>query len=191
MSSLQTTWLSCTRCHLHRFRRQVVLGRGHVPAPYLFIGEAPGPTEDLRGEAFIGKAGRCFKKTLAFAAKETGLRGVPRYYVTNVLGCIPHESQRAKPRSPRKKEMLPCRPRVIDTIRMVKPKYIILMGAVAQKEYIRLCPDATKVRHPSYLDRTGGMEGPEFKTFVRTMEDLWRETCEDSWIPKKRKVVSA
>ncbi|GAG23738.1 unnamed protein product, partial [marine sediment metagenome] len=59
LASLEAQWLGCTRCDLHKFRRQVVLGRGTIPAPYLFIGEAPGPTEDLRGVAFIGKAGRC------------------------------------------------------------------------------------------------------------------------------------
>lgn len=191
LADLQDRWLNCKRCKLHRFRRNVVLGRGDVPAPYLFIGEAPGPTEDLRAMAFIGPAGRCFRKALALAAKEAGLRGVPRYYVSNVLGCLPHDSRQAKFRKPRAAEVLACRPRVADTLVVVQPKHIILLGRVAEKECKALCPDGLHLRHPSFLRRTGGTEGPEFPRFVRALEDLWRATCKPEWVPKKRKVVSA
>ena len=48
---------SCNKCILHRYRRQVVYGRGCIPADICLIGEAPGQTEDMMGKAFTGKAG--------------------------------------------------------------------------------------------------------------------------------------
>ena len=47
---------SCMKCKLHKCRRKVVVGRGKLPCDVLFIGEAPGVTEDMLGSAFIGES---------------------------------------------------------------------------------------------------------------------------------------
>ncbi len=51
-------WESCTRCPLHTTRRWVVLGRGTLPCDVLFVGEAPGNSENDIGKPFIGQAGK-------------------------------------------------------------------------------------------------------------------------------------
>ena len=47
----------CTRCDLSRRRKTIVFGQGNPQAELMFIGEAPGRDEDLKGEPFVGEAG--------------------------------------------------------------------------------------------------------------------------------------
>ena len=47
----------CKRCKLHATRKNIVFGVGAEDTPLMFIGEAPGEQEDLRGEPFVGRAG--------------------------------------------------------------------------------------------------------------------------------------
>ena len=48
-------WHDCTACPLHQQRDQIVLARGTVPCDILFIGEAPGASEDVLGVPFCVK----------------------------------------------------------------------------------------------------------------------------------------
>ncbi|MBW3620309.1 MAG: hypothetical protein KY461_08695, partial [Actinobacteria bacterium] len=48
---------SCTACRLHESRSRVVFGDGNLDADLMFIGEAPGRSEDLVGRPFTGAAG--------------------------------------------------------------------------------------------------------------------------------------
>jgi len=50
--------------HLVASRTQVVYGVGSPFAELLFVGEAPGEEEDLRGEPFVGKAGQLLTKII-------------------------------------------------------------------------------------------------------------------------------
>jgi hypothetical protein len=59
LAELKTKILACTNCtHLVTSRTQVVYGVGNPFSELLFVGEAPGEEEDLRGEPFVGKAGQ-------------------------------------------------------------------------------------------------------------------------------------
>ena len=49
---------ACTKCKLAGTRTQVVYGVGNPSADLMFIGEAPGRDEDLKGEPFVGRAGQ-------------------------------------------------------------------------------------------------------------------------------------
>ena len=49
---------ACTRCPLHETRTQVVFGAGNADADLMFVGEAPGATEDQEGIPFVGRAGK-------------------------------------------------------------------------------------------------------------------------------------
>jgi uracil-DNA glycosylase len=45
---------ACTACPLHRSARQAVPGEGSAESGILFLGEAPGYTEDVQGRPFVG-----------------------------------------------------------------------------------------------------------------------------------------
>ena len=55
---------TCNSCELHKFRTNTVFGIGNKNADWLVIGEAPGADEDLKGEPFVGRAGKLLNSML-------------------------------------------------------------------------------------------------------------------------------
>ena len=55
----------CTRCPLHRTRRNLVFGEGSTGAKLVFVGEAPGEEEDNQGRPFVGRAGQLLTKIIS------------------------------------------------------------------------------------------------------------------------------
>lgn len=128
-------WKSCTRCPLHKTRTQVVHARGNVPADrldlcdVLFIGEAPGDSEDMTGQPFAGPAGFLLDDIISKAVPE----GV-YYTVANLTGCIPKTEEGLKSGKPDHDEIQACRPRLEKFIRMCDPQLIVTAGELA-KDY--------------------------------------------------------
>lgn len=60
-------WKDCTACGLCEHRQKVVLARGSVPCDILFIGEAPGESEDCLGQPFVGPAGQLLDRIVRLA----------------------------------------------------------------------------------------------------------------------------
>ena len=61
--------IGCQRClALAEGRTQVVFGSGSVDAQLMFVGEAPGATEDREGLPFIGASGKLLDQLLATIA---------------------------------------------------------------------------------------------------------------------------
>ncbi|MCU0863161.1 MAG: uracil-DNA glycosylase, partial [Planctomycetes bacterium] len=54
LRQLRAEVMPCTRCMLHEQRQLVVFGEGNPRARVMFIGEAPGATEDQTGRPFVG-----------------------------------------------------------------------------------------------------------------------------------------
>jgi DNA polymerase len=62
----------CVRCQeLAATRKSVVFGAGNADADLMFVGEAPGASEDERGLPFVGRAGKLLETLLGESA---GLR---------------------------------------------------------------------------------------------------------------------
>jgi len=59
---------ACTACPLCRSRKRTVPGVGDRAAEWLFVGEGPGAEEDVKGEPFVGQAGRLLDSMLAAIA---------------------------------------------------------------------------------------------------------------------------
>ncbi len=163
-------WKRCTRCSLHKYRRRVVFGRGEVPAEVLMVGEAPGRSEDLVGEAFVGRAGRILDAAISDAAELVGRR--PSIYITNIVSCIPLEDGGGV-REPLRTEWLACWPRLEITHRLVDSEKVVLMGTLARVAHADRFPDAFEVRHPAYILRRGGLASMEYRTFVRELCEVF------------------
>src|SRR5262250_672149 len=73
----------CKRCKLHPMRTNLVFGVGNPHAELVFIGEAPGEKEDLKGEPFVGEAGQLLTKMI----EAMGLRRED-VYIANTLKCL-------------------------------------------------------------------------------------------------------
>ena len=108
----------CQKCDLCITRKNAVPGKGNQNADIVFIGEAPGKSEDLCGEPFIGTAG----KRLNDALENVGLtrNGV---YITNIVKCRP-----PKNRIPTEVEKTMCSNYLENELAIINPKIICLLG---------------------------------------------------------------
>jgi len=126
-------WDRCRLCQLCQSRKSVVLARGEIPAEVIFVGEAPGESEDVVGLPFVGPAGKLLDHITARAWDMLGR--VPRCLYTNLVACIPREGddRTAKAGEPPTWAMEKCAPRLAELAGIAKPKFIIAVGALAQK----------------------------------------------------------
>ena len=128
-------WKDCTACPLHLQRNRVVLARGKVPAEVVFIGEAPGPSEDVIGKPFVGPAGKdrgCGLDHLI----EVVLGQRYSYAITNLVACFPREAKRAGVNEPPAEAVWACAPRLREFVRLCKPRLVVLVGKLAS-QYIQ------------------------------------------------------
>jgi uracil-DNA glycosylase family 4 len=112
---------NCTKCSLHRTRKNAVPGEGPVDARLIFVGEAPGAKEDELGRPFIGKSGNLLTEMLEDI-------GLPRnaVFITSVLKSRPPNN-----RTPKREEIDACMPYLIRQFEIINPEYIVLLGGVA------------------------------------------------------------
>lgn len=153
----------CQRCGLAAGRTHAVIGRGSPQAPIMIIGEGPGQNEDETGLPFVGKAGQLLEKILASVKlSETDV------FICNAVKCRPPNN-----RTPEPPEIAACRPYLLEQIRMVDPKIILLTGATAVRSVIGDKRGITQLRgqwmewegrlcmpifHPAYLLRNQSRE---------------------------------
>jgi len=112
---------SCQGCTLAEQRHSVVFGVGNPHAEIVFIGEAPGRDEDLKGEPFVGRAGQLLDRMLA--ALDLDRSDV---YIMNTVKCRPPNN-----RDPRPDEVEACSKWFDAQLAALSPKMICLLGRVA------------------------------------------------------------
>lgn len=120
-------WSDCTNCSLCETRNKVVLIKGtSIPCDILFVGEAPGASEDVLGKPFAGPAGSLLQEIMhnAGALKVS-------YAMTNTIACIPLAEGRELSVPP-KFAVAACRSRLEECISLCKPEVIIWVGAFAE-----------------------------------------------------------
>lgn len=165
----------CQRCGLASGRTHVVVGRGNPLASIVIVGEGPGQSEDEQGLPFVGRSGQLLDKILAAVKLDTH----KDVYICNVVKCRPPGN-----RAPTPEEIAACRPYLMEQIRLVDPKIILLTGATAVKGLIGDKRGITKIRgqwmewegylcmpifHPAYLLRNPSRENGSPKWL------MWRD----------------
>ena len=155
----------CQRCELAETRTNVVVSRGSRTAPIMVIGEGPGQQEDEQGLPFVGRSGQLLEKIL----ESVRIDSEKDVYICNIVKCRPPGN-----RNPTTPEINACRPYILEQIRLVDPKIILLTGATSVKGIIpsekrgitkirgqwiewegRLC---MPILHPAYLLRNPSRE---------------------------------
>jgi uracil-DNA glycosylase family 4 len=121
LDDLRAAVSKCTICALHESRKHTVFGVGTHETKVMFIGEAPGRDEDLKGEPFVGRAGQLLNKILA--AIDLTRDDV---YITNILKCRPPNN-----RDPQESEVRCCEEYLKQQIALIKPRYICALGRVS------------------------------------------------------------
>jgi DNA polymerase len=101
---------------------QTVFGVGDEDADWLFVGEGPGADEDVRGEPFVGQAGKLLDNMLASIKLKRG----DNVYIANIVKCRPPNN-----RAPEADEVATCLPYLKQQIALIKPKLIVALGKTA------------------------------------------------------------
>lgn len=121
-------WKNCLRCPLHEGRLKVVHVRGYVPCDILFVGEAPGESENVVGQPFVGPAGRLLDEIVR---RSLGTRFRTAY--TNLVGCIPREPDgTGKLAQPDDEHIKACAPRLQEVVKLCEPKLIVCVGSLSE-----------------------------------------------------------
>lgn len=146
-----TAVTACERCSdLCVSRSRIVNGTGPEDASIVFVGEAPGATEDERGEPFVGRSG----DVLTDALRDAGLgRGDVR--ITNCVRCRPPEN-----RDPTADERDNCRPYLEAEIELIDPDVLVTLGKVPTEHVLGRSVAITKVAGTVEDVRIGGRARP-------------------------------
>lgn len=161
----------CTRCALHTLgRRQVVFGTGNADADLMFVGEAPGADEDVKGEPFVGRAGQLLTKIIeAINIKREDV------YIANVIKCRPPGN-----RNPEPAEVETCRPFLLRQIETVKPRVIVALGTFAAQSLLGTDAPISRLRGRVHDYRDGIRIVPTFHpAYLLRSPDKKREVWED------------
>jgi uracil-DNA glycosylase family 4 len=136
ISELNHDIRNCTRCDLHKTKRNYVPGEGSLTPDIFFIGEGPGETEDRFGRPFIGKAGQLLDRVIT-------RMGYSRQsvFIGNIVKCRPPNN-----RNPLKEEVDSCLPFLKKQIEIMKPRVLVCLGKVALENLIGGSFPITRVR---------------------------------------------
>lgn len=140
--TLRADCLSCQKCALAETRRNVVFGVGSESAEVMFIGEGPGEQEDLKGEPFVGRAGKLLDDMLDIIDLSR-----EKVYITNIVKCRPPGN-----RDPLELEQAACMDYLRTQVSLVKPKIIVCLGRIAAKVLIKQDFKITQ-EHGQWFDR--------------------------------------
>ena len=134
----------CRRCALAEGRTNAVPGVGPPDAEIMFIGEAPGEQEDLKGEPFVGNAGQMLTRLLENA-------GIDRanVFITNICKCRPPGN-----RDPHPDEAAACREYLDGQIACIRPTLICTLGRPALQTLIEPAGSVMKL-NGTVLERHG------------------------------------
>lgn len=161
--ALEQTVSTCRACTLCDTRTQTVFGVGSRSAHWLIVGEAPGEQEDLKGEPFVGAAGRLLDQMLRPLGLSREGHAACAVYIANTLKCRPPGN-----RNPQAEELARCEPYLQRQVELLQPRIIVAMGRFALQQLLRSTEPVGRLRgrvhryagvplvvtyHPAYLLR--------------------------------------
>ncbi len=193
LTELATVASTCTRCRLSKGRTQVVFGVGSPAAGVMFIGEGPGYYEDKQGEPFVGAAGQLLTKLLG----EVGLRRED-VYITNVVRCRPPGN-----RDPLPDEMEACKPFLMGTLDIVRPRVVVTLGNFATRVILDRPVSISRVRgqrfdwegrtviptfHPAAVLHGGGEAGSQMTALRADFQTIRQILQEPEPVPAEEQL---
>lgn len=181
LGTLQRLVSECRKCGLCQTRTNTVFADGSATARLVFIGEAPGRDEDLRGLPFVGRAGQLLDKMIA----AIDLRR-DEVFICNVLKCRPPEN-----RTPAPAEVEQCLPYLEQQLALVRPALICALGLSAAQALLQTKASMASLRgrtfeyrgipliptyHPAALLRNPGLKREAWTDMQRVRDTLRART---------------
>lgn len=142
---LEAACQNCVRCGLCERRTNVVFGVGNRETDILFVGEGPGAQEDLKGEPFVGPAGKLLDDMLSIIDLDRNTN----CYIANIVKCRPPEN-----RDPMETEQDACMDYLRNQVALIRPKIIVCLGRIAARRLIREDFRITR-EHGTWVEKNG------------------------------------
>ena len=179
-AALRDEVTGCRACSLCETRKQTVFGIGNMHAEWMLIGEAPGAEEDMRGEPFVGQAGRLLDNMLASIGMSREGETPKSVYIANVLKCRPPGN-----RNPLPEEVARCEPFLLRQIELVAPALIVVMGRFAAQSLLGTDASIASLRGKPHQISVAGRQIPVVVTYhpaylLRNLidkEKTWADLC--------------
>jgi DNA polymerase len=171
MAEMKAHCSRCHRCDLGNHRTHAVIGEGNLRADILIVGEGPGQREDETGRPFVGRSGELLDKILA----SVQLTREQDVFICNVVKCRPPEN-----REPTLQEADACKGYLLEQIRLVDPKIILLTGKTALRNLLGIKEGITKVRG-KWIEREGRLYMPIFHP-AYLLRNQSREPGSPKWL---------
>jgi DNA polymerase len=123
IAALREALAGFTGCGLRATAGSLVFADGNPDAGLVLIGEAPGAEEDRAGRPFVGASGRLLDQML-------GSIGLDRTQclITNIIPWRPPGN-----RNPTDNEILVCLPFLHRHLALLRPRRVVLLGAMAAR----------------------------------------------------------
>lgn len=186
LENLHKKWKEECKCELKKTATQAVPGDGSANAEIVFIGEAPGKSEDAQGRPFVGAAGK-------FLAEMLELINLKRedVYITNVVKYRPPNN-----RDPLPEEKSLCREWLLGELKIIKPKLIIFLGRHAMNNFfpeLKISAAHGKLLIKPFKGMSTKYFFPLYHPAAALYDGSMRETLKDDFkkIPKVLKEISA
>jgi len=168
---------SCQRCEiLSNCRTNTVFGEGSPNPRFVFFGEGPGADEDRSGRPFVGRAGQLLTKMIEACTLQR-----EDVYILNSVKCRPPGN-----RNPEPGELQNCREFYRHQLEVLRPEYIVCLGAISSQELLQNRLAVGKMRgrlhsyfeskvlvtyHPAYLLRTPAAKKAAWEDLQFLMRD--------------------
>tara|TARA_B100000809_G_C15086348_1_gene511600 strand:- start:626 stop:1279 length:654 start_codon:yes stop_codon:yes gene_type:complete len=170
LKGIRTELGDCTRCKLHGLgRNQIVFGTGDEHAKLMFVGEAPGRDEDIKGIPFVGRAGQLLTKII-----ESIDLSRESVYIANVIKCRPPQN-----RNPEVDEVETCEPFLFSQIDAIKPKVIVALGTFAAQTLLKSTETISRLRGKVYEYRGSSLIPTFHPAFLLRSPTRKRDVWED------------
>lgn len=185
LETLHKKWKEECQCELKKTATQAVPGVGSAKAEIIFIGEAPGKSEDRDGRPFVGAAGKFLDEMLSLIDLKR-----EDIYITNIVKYRPPDN-----RDPLPEEKTLCREWLLGEIKIIKPKLIIFLGRHAMNNFfpeLKISNTHGKLLIKSFKGISTKYFFPLYHPAAALYDGSMRETLKDDFrkIPKVLKEIA-
>lgn len=175
----------------------MVLYKGKIPCDVLFIGEAPGDSEDVSGIPFSGPAGQLLDAAINSALDVENWRKQSPFRLgfTNLVACVPKEevpieegsntTTIVKSGEPAKESIESCASRLEEMYKIARPKKVVCVGKLSEKYVPKTLDiaieDTIGITHPAAVLRMDySQKGLAYQRVIVQLEDLFYELEDQS-----------
>ena len=137
-------------CPLSETATKLVFGDGNPKARVVFIGEAPGAEEDLRGLPFVGPSGRLLDRMLASIGLDR-----TKVFISNTVFWRPPGN-----RNPSTTEVATCMPFVERMLELIDPEFLVALGGPAASALLGQKESVGRLRGRTFTYQTAGLPRP-------------------------------